>query len=384
MTFSREFLFLVNALDCEGAADRLRYLDSLLAEPFDWALVRKLLSRHRVLALFVFNLRSAGLWEAVPDCERTFLEGDLRANQLRQLGAIRELIEVTEALESKDLEVLCLKGPVLGVLLHKDPLLRHYSDLDLFVRCADIPRAVSVLIGLGFRLLDLQDIHLRTSADPVWKHLYHLHLVRGQLSIELHWRLSRNDRLMGISLESLFAEKQGVILGGTVLNTLGNRHLSDYIALHGASHCWNRLKWLHDAKSHRRLFGGTRVETDQLKAFTLGQTLCDHLWPEKPHEHLHLPQNTIEALCVRQILSLEDYPRTLANMYRRTRVLFHLYPSFRAKLAYLGGLLVWPQAYEKVRFPRSLAFLYYLLGPILWAKSQLQMAARKKKDKKQL
>ncbi len=382
VTPPREFLFLVNAIDCKVSADRLSYLQSLLAEPLDWDFLRKLLSKHRVLALFVSNLRSIGLWKAVPVCERSVLERDLRANQLRQLGAIKELIEITEALRSKGLEVLCLKGPVLGVLLHKDPLLRHYSDLDLLVRCADIPRAVSVLIGQGFCLLDLKDIQSRTSTDPVWKHLYHVHLKRGSLHLELHWRLSRNDQLIGVSLDLLFAQKQAVVLGGSVLHTLGNRHLGDYIALHGASHCWNRLKWLHDAESHHRLNGGVAVGADIPRAFELGRRLCDYLWSGKPCDHLQRSQNTIEALCLHQIFSLEDYPRTLPNMYRRTRVLFVLYPSLRTKIAYLCGLLVWPQAYETVRFPRAFAFLYYFLGPILWAKSQFQMAAKKVKHGK--
>lgn len=372
MTLSREFLAILGALDIEdGGRVRLGQLESLLSgTAIDWALLRKLLLRHRVLALFVSKLRAAGLWDLLPAKEGALLEKQLRLNQLRQLSAIRDLIEVAQALGRGKVEFLCLKGPVLGVLLYKDPVLRHFSDLDILVRPEDIAKAVAVLIGLGFKLCDLEDIQARDQADPMWRHLYHVHLKRDRLSLELHWRLSRNDRLYSDSIEQVFAQKQVVPVGGSALYTLGEGHLGEYIALHGSSHCWNRLKWLYDGKLYGRARRPSLSCSKQSKAAKLMQSLYQGLWQKEISQRMQVARDPIATLCLKQLLSPEEYPGTLGNMLRRTRVLLSLYPSLRVKAAYLGGLLVWPEVYQRFRLPPSLAFLYRILGPLLWLKEQ--------------
>ncbi|WP_369426442.1 nucleotidyltransferase family protein [Pelagicoccus sp. SDUM812002] len=362
----------------------MRHLETLLEEGLNWVVLEELLARHRVLALFVLNLRAAGLWELVPRKRRGILENRLRSNQFRQLAAIRDLIEVAKSLSERRIESICLKGPTLGVLLYKDPLLRHYSDLDILVRRKDVSDTVAILLRLGFRLSDLHDIQTREDSDPMWKHLYHVHLERGSLTLELHWRLSRNDRLYNYPIEQLFTEKQKIHLGGGVLYTLSNVHLQDYIALHGASHCWNRLKWLHDAKlicSQAEDFIEDRPQTEAVR---LMYSLSHRLWQQDFLQPMQSSQCRITSLCFRQLVSPEEHPRAISNMLRRTWVLALLCPSLSAKLAYLSGIFVWPDVYQRIRLPRALSPLYYFLGPIFWAISQVRLLASRAFDSIQL
>ncbi len=369
---SPEFLAIVYALDERGQSGRLEALSKLLGDPaFDWVLLQELVLRHRVLGLFCVALKEAGLWERIPDSVRSLLDKNFRHTQLRQLSAVGSLIEVSKSLAVVGIEFLCLKGPVLGQILFKDPVLRHFGDLDLLVRQADISRTVAELRLLGFELLDLKDIESKASNDPLWKDLYHVHLRRGELSLELHWRLSRNDRLYGFSTDRLFAEKQKVVLGGECLYTLANVHLVDYLAIHGASHSWNRLKWLCDGSRLRAFIEYSVGSADRSDAIRLMESLCDSLWCKEGCRAIYIPDDRNSLLCLRQLLSPEEYPGSIGNMARRTRVLFCLYPTLKSKVAYLGTLLVWPRVYELVRLPKYLSFFYYIIGPFLWLKAQL-------------
>jgi hypothetical protein len=65
-----------------------------------------------------------------------------------------------------------------------------------------------------------------------------------RLSVELHWRLIDNPVLLeGVGADS---PSQDVAAPGGRLATLADPLLFAYLATHGATHCWFRLKWLAD------------------------------------------------------------------------------------------------------------------------------------------
>lgn len=369
---SREFDAILLALDFEGNPERLGQFDTLVSDlDFDWTYLRKLLDRHRVLALFVSALRRFERLNAMPEVHRAETERQARALQLRQLSKVGGLLDISKALEGREIEFLCLKGPVLGALLYGDPVLRHFGDLDIFVNRDEVVRAISVLLELGFELCDLKDIQHRDPSDPVWKHLYHIHLRKRDLMVELHWRLSRNDRMYDIPFDQLYQGRQSVLIGGVVLYTLGNEHLLDYIALHGASHCWNRLKWLCDGRLLIDSIASLESGASTANSVRLMNGLVHRFWAVKSSAGESYGNVSIINLCSTQLLSSSEYPGAFGNVVRRTRVVFSLYPTLRSKVEYIVGLFVWPQVYELVRLSKRWAFLYYFLGPVLWAKSVL-------------
>jgi hypothetical protein len=64
--------------------------------------------------------------------------------------ATLELIETRFAIEG--IPIVLLKGAALATTAYRDSSLRPMTDLDLWVRDEDMPRASGVLSGLGFRL----------------------------------------------------------------------------------------------------------------------------------------------------------------------------------------------------------------------------------------
>lgn len=368
---SEEFLAILIALDLREEGDQVeRLLEIFKDSEFDWIKLLRLLLRHRVLVPFCDNLKTLKVWDRIPLRERLAFDEKVRQAQMRQLSGVGELIRISRLLSDIEIEFLCLKGPVLSQLLYKDPVKRHFSDLDFLVRQSDVCASIGVLRELGFRLSDLKNIESRSESDPLWSSLYHVQLTNDQIQVELHWRLSRNDRLSEIPVELLFSAKQPVSIGGDVLHTLGPLYLIEYLALHGTSHCWNRLKWLLDEMLLVNAGGSYFSGCGLSRPVQLMQSLRERIAGACSTRSA---MSLISGLCIKQLLSDEEYPRALPNMLRRTLVLTCMASGLRKKFAYLGSLLVWPPVYEVLNLPRSLGFLYPMLGPMLWVREQFRL-----------
>jgi hypothetical protein len=80
-----------------------------------------------------------------------------------------------------------LRGPALAELLYRDPSLRPFTDLDLLVREADLPRALHLLARLGYRHLESGR---SLSHELTWRHAASFTPGRpDELPIDLHWGL---------------------------------------------------------------------------------------------------------------------------------------------------------------------------------------------------
>ncbi|MDQ8199800.1 nucleotidyltransferase family protein [Pelagicoccus enzymogenes] len=400
-----EFRFIALALGFgDGRQLGNSCLEGIDFECLDVAKLKGLLARHRVHVVFCAALKQMGLWERLPEKLRVELDTTARRLQLRQLALLAEFLRISKALRQEEVDFIALKGPVLSQLLYGNPTQRHCNDLDMLVRSSDIPDAIRVLSSIGFKQQDLLGIASQPLKDPIWSRLYHVQLIKDGVKVELHWRLSRNDVLINTPIEQLFASKQRVAVSGEEIYTLGKRHLVDYLAMHGASHCWNRLKWLLDIKplmesrcekladhvasipSHAQewslepssqvvdLYRSLLVSLDTGLETARSASGCRA-------DQSMTPVSLASSLCREQLLAENEYPRAFSNMLRRSWVLFTLHRGFGEKLRYISTLLVWPLAYEKVKLPRELSFLYLIIGPVLWGREQLRLLVHRKRNK---
>ncbi|MBD5781091.1 nucleotidyltransferase family protein [Pelagicoccus sp. NFK12] len=391
----------------------------------DEAKLKGLLARHRVHVVFCAALKRMGLWERLSPKLRVELDTTARRLQLRQLALLAEFLRISKALRQEEVDFIALKGPVLSQLLYGDPTQRHCNDLDMLVRSSDIPDAIRVLSSIGFKQQDLLGIASQPLKDPIWTRLYHVHLTKDGMGVELHWRLSRNDVLINTPIEQLFASKQRVAVSGEEVSTLGEGHLIGYLAMHGASHCWNRLKWLLDVKLIREAGSGRSVAHAASSSFcAVGRgaelqsraSVTSLRPPELRSEDRRPPSRVVElvrsllkslewslgttrggsdrkasraekspflasSLCLQQLLAEDEYSGTFSNMVRRSWVLLTLHGGFGEKLRHISTLLVWPPAYEKVKLPRSLSFLYLVIGPVFWGREQLRLLVHRRRNK---
>ena len=247
-------------------------------------------------------------------------------------------------------------------------------DLDLLVCPKDINRAIALLVSLGYDVQDRFVSKLTDSIDSVWRYQYHVHLWGDGVALEIHWRTSRNDRMMPSTLDELFERVQFVQLGGFAIPTLSDSDLLEYLALHGASHCWNRLKWLVDFKHLLALRRGRGVEEAKGVSVKTGLRLCTTFWSTP--EGGRCIQDWKTKFCVAQLVDSDEDPSGLLNMSRRSFLLLSLHSGIAAKFQYVLTLLVWPPVYEIIRLPRWLTFLYPVFGIMAWGMNKLRLIRR--------
>ena len=101
------------------------------------------------------------------------------------LLGIQQLTRVLSAFEREGVPVIPLRGPALAELLYRDPALRSFTDLDLLVHEGNLPRALSLLSGLGYRHMEAG---LPLSLELTWRHAASfVPEAPEKIPIDLHW-----------------------------------------------------------------------------------------------------------------------------------------------------------------------------------------------------
>jgi hypothetical protein len=191
----------------------------------------------------------------VPDEIRTELSEAAAAIAMQNLETTAECSTLLEAFEAAEVPLLFLKGTTLGALAYGNPALKSAIDVDLLIDPDHLLRAAALLRNSGYELIapskSPQDQLLRAWhvgwKESVWARS------SPRLQIDLHTRTTDNSRLI-VSV-GVHSPCQSVDIGnGIRLPTLADEELFAYLAVHGASSAWFRLKWISDFAGflHRR------------------------------------------------------------------------------------------------------------------------------------
>jgi hypothetical protein len=135
-------------------------------------------------------------------------------------------VEVVGAFERAGIESLLLRGPALAAWLYGEHEPRPYTDVDLLVRADDVPRAETVLTGLGFDLLPL---------PPHDRHA-HTWLRADGASVDLHRSLSGAEADPDVVWSVFRRGAQTLIVHGREIATLGAEGCALEVAMHVAQH----------------------------------------------------------------------------------------------------------------------------------------------------
>lgn len=190
--------------------------------------------RHRVQGLVHPALASRGV---------EVLAGDARTIALDVLRSAAASRELRDRFAQAGIPLLFLKGLPVGKLAYGDPTPKMSADLDVLVRPADLLRAAHLLQEAGFVPI------LPPSRDrlPAWHRRFKESVWQrdGAPLLELHTALTDNPALLN-GLQPFTATREVQVLPGLVLPTLAPTEQFAYLAVHGASSAWFRLKWLCD------------------------------------------------------------------------------------------------------------------------------------------
>jgi len=164
-----------------------------------------------------------------------------------------------------EVNIICLKGPVIGQKIYHSIGLRMFRYLDLLINVAHLSKGTLLLEELGYVLDEETEYDVRRTHHLVFTHLTTNH------TVELHWRLHPNI-IIEPTFEELWASHETVRIAGTDILCLETTELFVYLISHGSKHAWFRLRWLYDI----HLFLNQPLDLVEIQTF-LAKRGCLHM-----------------------------------------------------------------------------------------------------------
>jgi hypothetical protein len=349
--------------------------------PLDWQYVVRIAERHRVCGLVHNALECAGV--ALPDRAWHRLTRQ-RQNIVRQnLASAAEGLRLQRVFETAGIRLLTIKGVPLAMRAYGSIAFKHSRDIDLLVPPGSALIASHLLEREGYVLVDPARQLEDWQRQAYIARGYEMEMRRPAdgRRLELHWRLTENPRLLRNSGSGRPSREIGV--PGGSLTTLPDDDLFCYLAVHGATHRWFRLKWLADfnAVLASESAAGLARLYRQANAVGAGRAaaqallLCEALLGRK------LPRALVEELrrvpgvnyLVRRAMRAMVTPDPATELVRDVRqtvqnlIDFLMagrgFAFYRAQFALM---LIGPQDVIAFRLPAALAFLYPVLRIPFW------------------
>lgn len=201
------------------------------AAEIDWSRFEAVVARHRIEGLVHDGLARAGIAPPPPLAEALRKAAtSIAAENLRYAA---EAARLSVRLHEAGVAHLFLKGLVLNALAYGTLAVKRSADLDVAVEPGDAPSAAAAMAAAGFRRAPSPD----EAKDELW--------LKDGLAVELH-RALVDSPLMLPSLSVRAPGRTVEVAPGISLPTLRSEEMFAYLAVHGATHAWSRLKWLAD------------------------------------------------------------------------------------------------------------------------------------------
>ncbi len=194
-------------------------------------------ARHRVAGLVHRGLRALGIARDFPG-----IGEDARRIAADNLRLADRAFALRDTFDGAAVPVAFVKGLAVGALAYGDVATKMSADIDLLVRHADLCRAARQLHDLGYRCVTPRRANLIAwhgrNKESVW-------LGEDGVVVDLHSRLADAPTLFAAASDEFQIETVDV-MPGQPLPTIPRETLLPYLAVHGLSSLWFRLKWVAD------------------------------------------------------------------------------------------------------------------------------------------
>jgi len=385
MRLAREFDMFCLALRVPQQPQDAAALRNAIAAMPDWNAIVKGTRRHRLAPRVLAGLQACGA-PGIPDTVIKALRRQSATAVQRDLAQTAEIVRLMRRFADAGVRVLVLKGAVLSAQLHDGAYPRGARDIDLLVDPACSAQAHALLGAAGYRSLHPAQSPAQGEAYR-WaiKDVEYVRIAGGGM-VELHDRLTDNPNLLPCDFEVLWRERETVELGECQIHTLARERLPLYLAAHGASHAWERLRWLVDLAAALRAPGSVEAALAAADANGLDAALRHAL--VLAHDWLGLAVAARVLAQARANMRVQRLDRILAHLYadaawqqaprRATWQGFVRYSIwqrlYRLSLKADGHYRMrqmrreWfsPNDWDVVRLPDALIFLYPVIRPIGW------------------
>lgn len=347
----------------------------LAAAPLDWDLLLSEAAENSVTPLLARQLPASAA-DVVPPARLERLKDAARANAVRSLILVAELIKIVDAFGSQGIQAIPYKGPVLAAQAYQDVTLREFDDLDIVLRQRDMPKANDILVSLGFRP-EFPWILSPGAASALVPGEYNYRDDDRRLMVELHTELTLRHFPVQPDLDDLAGRLVPVALSGHHVRTFAPEDALPILCIHGSKDFWERISWIADiaelVQAHPQLDWDRVFQCAESfharRMLHLGLALAAGLLAAPlPDAILASVRNDLTAASVasevQQRLLSRAWPRLDAA--GRLRFRRRMLPGTLAGWRYALRLAVVPaeEDWLMMRLPRPLAPLYVALRPL--------------------
>lgn len=355
--------------------ERAERVTALLQGEVDWPYLLRLAYRHGMMPLLYWQL-NATCPDAVPAAILDQLRDHFNAVARRNLHLTGELRRAVKLFEQHEISAIPWKGPTLATSVYGNLALRQFDDLDILVRRRDALHAKDLLVSCGYR----PRFNLTRAQEAAYLQCVSEHRLvsaDGAVIIELHWEILPRRFSLALDLERLWERSVPASLAGASTLALAPEDLLLTLCVHGATHFWQRLRWLCDIaeliRSYQQMDWGRVMEqaraSGSARMLALGLFLAgDLLGAILPEEVSRVVQadQAVGLLAVQVSRRLCREGDGQGSGFERYRFLLRARERLADKLQY--GLR-WPTAptgedLVLVSLPPSLFPLYYALRPL--------------------
>jgi predicted nucleotidyltransferase len=363
--FSPELDLILACCGDDAAGCVSATIQQILRHGVDWERLVQLAQHHGLVPL-VFRRLSAEMDPSRSPGLEALRQQD-KSNSHRALWLTLELLSIHRHLQTRGLEVLPYKGPVLAERLYGNVAMRQFSDLDLLIRSADLAAIKEALAELGYE----PGLRLEKAAERDYLksgYEYTFDGARGRNLLEIKWQILPRFYSIGFDVNEFFERASVVTIEGQRMRTLCDQDLMLVLCVHAAKHAWKQISWLCEiaqlARSHAidwaalkakaEILGVTRIVavTFLLAHKLLGAVLPAGLEIEKDAGAEALAQRIVPLIVAEEEFDPESmaYFRLMMALRERKRDQF----SFWWRLLFTPGAGEW----SAVRLPGPLFPLY--------------------------
>jgi hypothetical protein len=244
---SPEFDLVAACCRWPPSSEREAAVRAAASAPHDWAAAARTARRPPVEGLVDQGLRSAGV--VPPAAFAAELASASAAIARENLFFAAEAGRLNRAFAETGISFLFLKGATLGRLAYGTLALKKAIDIDMVVDAGRYETAIETVEAAGYRCVQPGPDPDRAAILAWVKRAKHSIWTRGGLMLELHTAFVDSPRMLTrIGLDS--PRQRVEIAAGIQLPTLARDPLFAYLAVHGATHAWSRLKWLADLAAY--------------------------------------------------------------------------------------------------------------------------------------
>ncbi len=175
-------IYSIQAGHNEHKLDRVK---KLLIHPLDWEEVLETAKWHRVEPLLYYNLMDLPEAKIIPTDFMEHIKKSFYSNMVTNINLYSELERLLGVFNKSGINVILLKGSVLGRTVYDNDSIRPLSDIDIMVKIIDIEKADKTLSENGYVFNE------KSSREWFRENNYNFqftHPVKN-IMIELHWHI---------------------------------------------------------------------------------------------------------------------------------------------------------------------------------------------------